>query len=504
MSGKGARGRKVAGSGKDAGLRLKGMTLGDGTRWVVQDLDLAVARGALHMILGERDTGKTALLEGIAGLRSLERGEVEVEGKAALIPQAIPPAQIRVLDRLLLRTQPRYLGMGIRWRAAREQARALAARFGIEPVLDVSIEALRPLERRLVELAVAISEEPGILLLDEPTSDLGPHEAQQFLAAVKAAAVEEKIPAVYTSSRPRDAYPEAAGATILWRGADPATVTTAECTEAALVEKWTGGAGIRQGPSGPHTAGDALMRVEDLVLPGRGRETALAGIEFEIKAGEVLAIVGAPADGLNLLHDALLGSRSAERGSIHFLGKEMLHSTRRHRVESGISFVNPPHARDQSIPEFSIEENLILGQVGGPPFARGGFLRHDSIRGNAVRTLRDFEIPEAKPEDRFRDLGLGDRQRIIVAREVIRNPVLLIARSPAQGLSLEAQEFVRRTLVLQCERGSGLLWLTEEPEEAMRVADRLAVLAAGRLVWIPVTETMTRERIVDEMSGAAA
>ncbi|HEU4940903.1 MAG TPA: hypothetical protein VFT97_04735, partial [Candidatus Eisenbacteria bacterium] len=198
------------------------------------------------------------------------------------------------------------------------------------------------------------------------------------------------------------------------------------------------------------------------------------------------------------------GGRSPERGSMQFLGKEMITSTRRHRVESGISFVNPPHARDQAITEFSIEENLILGQTGGPPFARRGFLKHDSIRGNAVRTLRDFEIPEAEAHHRFRQLKLGDRQRVIVAREVLRNPVLVIARSPAQGLSLAAQEYVRRALVLQCERGSGLLWLTEEPEEAMRVADRLAVLAAGRFVWIPVTETLTREMIIDEMSGAAA
>jgi simple sugar transport system ATP-binding protein len=166
--------------------------------------------------------------------------------------------------------------------------------------------------------------------------------------------------------------------------------------------------------------------------------------------------------------------------------------------------VNPPHARDQSIPNFSIEENLALGQMQGLPFARGGFLRHESIHGNAVRALQDFEIPDAEPETRFGDLSLGMRQRLIVAREVIHNPRLLVARSPGQGLSLEAQEYVRRTLILQCERGTGLLWLTEEPEEAMRVADRLAVLTAGKLVWIPVTETMTREMIIDEMSGAAA
>jgi len=491
-------------SDKEVGLEVRGLTIADGSRWVVQDLNLSIPRGAVHMVLGERDTGKTALLEAWAGRRKPERGTVTVSGRAVVVPQALVPTQLRLFERLLLHRQPRYLGVGIRWKRAREEARALAARFGLEALLLSAVESLRPLERRLLELAAAVGESPAALLLDEPTSDLGPHEARQFLATIRALAKEENIPVIFSGSWPRDAYPEAQGVTILWRGADPVTVSTEECSEAALVERWTGGIGIRRTPSGPHTPGESLLRVDGLVLQGRGRETSLAGLAFEVKAGEVLAIVGAPADGLNLLHDVLLGRRFPEQGSIQFLGKETTRAPRRHRVESGVGFVNPPHTRDQSIGEFSIEENLILGQTTGPPFARRGYLRHDSIRGNAVRTLRDFEIVEAEPQDRFRDLKLGDRQRVIVAREVIRNPVLLIVRSPAQGLSLAAQEYVRRTLILQCERGSGLLWLTEEPEEAMRVADRLAVLAAGRFVWLPVTETLTREMIVDEMSGAAA
>jgi ABC-type uncharacterized transport system ATPase subunit len=487
-----------------SGLEVHGMALAEGSRWIVQQLDLSVAPGTLHMILGERDTGKSAILESFAGLRKLERGTLQVPSPAALVPQALASAELRVLERLLLHRQPRTLGIGIHWRRAREEARLLAARFGLEGVLDLPVEALRPLERRLVELAAAVSEDPQLLLLDEPTSDLGPHESRQFLATVRAVVAEQKIPAVFTTASPRDGYPDAEGVTILWRGADPVTVTTRECSEGALVERWTGGIGIRRAPMGHHTAGEPLLRAEGVVLRGRGRETSLAGLDFEVKAGEVLAVVGAPADGLDLLHDALLGSRIPERGSMQFLGKETIRWTRRSRVEAGIGFVSEPHSRDQSIGEFSIEENLILGQTGEMPFSKRGFLRHDSIRGNAVRTLRDFEIPDAEPQHRFRDLKLGDRQRIIVAREVIRNPVLLIVRSPAWGLSLATQEYVRRTLVLQCERGSGLLWLTEDPEEAMRVADRLAVLAAGRFVWIPVTETLTREAIIDEMSGAAA
>jgi ABC-type uncharacterized transport system ATPase subunit len=182
----------------------------------------------------------------------------------------------------------------------------------------------------------------------------------------------------------------------------------------------------------------------------------------------------------------------------------MAATDRRQRVEAGMSFVNPPHARDQSLRDFTVEENLILGQTRRGPFTRKGWLKFESIRGNAVRSLTDFEVPDAKPRDRFARLSMGARQRIVVAREVLRNPVLLVARSPGQGLGLDSQEYVRKTLVLQCERGSGLLWLTEDPEEALRVADRLAVLAAGRLVWLPVTETLTRETIIDEMSGTAA
>lgn len=506
--------------GKEPVLAVSGLTVAEGERWMVQGLSFSVPAGALHMVLGERGSGKTALLTAVAGLHPASQGTIRLVGagedgdgpraakarraRAAFIPREIPPSQLRVLDRLILHGPPGKAGVAIAWRRAREEAEAAAKRVGLEALLDVPVEALRPIERRLIELAAALKDAPAVILLDEPTGDLGPHEARQFLGILRATIEADGIAAVFTTTWPRDGYPDAAAVTILWRGAEAATVSTEECTEAALVARWTGGIGIRRAPSGPHTPGDTLMRVEDLVLEGRGRETSLAGIEFEVRAGEVLAVVGAPADGLNLLHDALLGNRTPERGSIQFLGKEILRAPRRLRVESGMTFVNPPIARDQSIPGFSVEENLILGQTHVPPFARGGFLRYDSIRGNAVRALQDFEVTETTPRTPFRDLSLGQRQRIIVAREVIHNPRLLVVRSPAQGLSLEAQEYVRRTLILQCERGSGLLWLTEEPEEAMRVADRLAVLTMGRFVWIPVTETLTREAIIAEMSGAAA
>ena len=124
------------------------------------------------------------------------------------------------------------------------------------------------------------------------------------------------------------------------------------------------------------------------LLEGRGRETSLAGAAFEVRSGEVLAIVGAPADGLNLLHEVLLGQRAPARGSIQFLGKEIAATDRRQRVDAGMSFVNPPQARDQSLSHFTVEENLILGQTRRGPFTRRGWLKFESIRGNAVRSLQ--------------------------------------------------------------------------------------------------------------------
>lgn len=501
-------------SGKGNGLRVKGLTVADGSRWLVRDLDLDVEPGTVHMVLGERDSGKTALLETLAGLRREERGIVSIgdlngtSGRrrrhaGRFIPHGRDLSHLSLHARLLLARPPRRLGIAIHGRKATEHAQALAKRVGLEGLLDVPVEALRPLERRLLELAAALDDSPGVLLLDEPTSELGPHEARQFLGIVQGIAREDMIPVVFSSTWARDGYPEARAVTILWRGQEAVTVPTAQVTESALIERWTGGS-PRRSPTGQHAAGEALLRADGIVLEGRGRETSLAGVAFEVRTGEVLAIVGAPADGLNLLHEMLLGQRAPDRGSIQFLGKEIAATNRRQRVEAGMSFVNPPHARDQSLEDFTVEENLILGQTRRGPFAKRGWLKFESIRGNAVRSLADFEVPDAKPRDRFGRLSLGARQRIVIAREVLRNPVLLVARSPAQGLGLEAQEYVRKAIVLQCERGSGLLWLTEDPEEALRVADRLAVLAAGRLVWLPVTETLTREAIIDEMSGTAA
>ncbi len=501
-------------SGGDAVIEVTGLHVPESARWAVQEVSFSVGAGALHMILGERDTGKTALLETLAGTRAEERGVVRVGGADAgqterrrttrFLPREIPPFTLSAAERLLLHRPPMKMGMALDGKRGRGRARNLAARFGLEALLDVPVESLRPLERRLLELAASIAAGPSVLLLDEPTLDLGPNEARQLLAALRDVAAAEKIAAVYTSARPRDAYAVAGSVTVLHRGAPSETVLTDQVTETSLLERWTSGAGLRRSPSGSHTPGDSILRVEGIVVEGRGRETSLAGVSFEVSAGEVLAIVGAPADGLSLLHHVLLGYRTPAQGSIQFLGKEMAAASRRLRVEAGISFVNPPIARDQSVPDFTVEENLVLGQTRRGPFAKRGWLRFESIRGNAIRLLSDFEVPHARARDIFRGLPLGARQRIVVAREVMRNPVLLVARSPAQGLSLESQEYVRKTLVLQCERGSGLIWLTEEPEEALRVADRLAVLVAGRLQWLPVTETLTREAIIDEMSGAAA
>jgi len=500
--------------GKDAGLVVRDLSVAPDGRWAIRRLGFTAGAGTIHLILGERDTGKTALLQSIAGFRSPASGSVLLAGDessasarrraVALIPRESPVRQLRVIERLLLHDTPRAAKVGILWKQGREEARALAARVGLDALLDVPFEALRPVERKLIDLVAAIRQRPAAILLDEPTADLGPHESRHLLSTLHRLIGEEKIPAVVATTWPRDAFPEGSAVTILWRNAEPVTLTTAETTEAALVERWTGGIDIRRAPSGPHAPGDVLLRVEGLILHGRGRETSLAGVDFEAAAGEVLAIVGAPADGLDLLHDALLGNRRPDKGSIHFLGKEIARAPRRVRVESGMTFVNPPIARDQSIEDFTVEENLILGQTHVLPFARRGFLRPESIRGNCLRALDDFEIVGATPKTRFRDLSLGQRQRLIVAREVIHNPRLLVVRSPGQGLSLDAQEYVRRALVLQCERGSGLLWLTDEPEEAMRVADRLAVLTLGKFVWLPVTETLTREAIIAEMSGAAA
>ncbi len=497
-----------------AGLKVKGLTVAEGSRWVARDFDLEVKPGAVHMVLGERDSGKTALLKTLAGLRREERGSITVGDAVDATPRERRRAarfitherdlsHLSILSRLLLSRPPRWLGIAIHGRRGKEHARALAKRVGLDGFLGAPVEALRPLERRLLEVAAALDDSPRALFLDEPTHELGPHEARHLLGVVKAIAREDRIPVVFTSTWARDGYPDADAVTVLWRGQDAVTVDTGQFTESALIERWTGGS-PRRSPTGQHAAGDSLLRVEGIVLEGRGRETSLAGAAFEVRAGEVLAIVGAPADGLSLLHEILLGQRAPDRGSIQFLGKEMAATDRRQRVDAGMTFVNPPHARDQSLVDFTVEENLILGQTRRGPFTKRGWLKFESIRGNAVRSLTDFEVPDTRPRDRFARLSLGLRQRVVIAREVLRNPVLLVARSPAQGLGLEEQEYVRKTLVLQCERGSGLLWLTEDPEEALRVADRLAVLAAGRLVWLPVTETLTREAIIDEMSGHAA
>jgi ABC-type sugar transport system ATPase subunit len=262
--------------GKDAGLSVRELSVASHGRWPIRGVTFDVRRGGVHLILGERDTGKTALLETIAGIRAPEAGTVSLEGeeapakarrrRIAFLPREAPVLQLQVVERLLLHQTPRIAKLGTDWKRGREEARELAARVGLDSLLDVPCEALRPLERKLIELAAVIRQRPAALLVDEPTTDLGPHEARHFLATLGDLARAEGLPVVLSTVWPRDAYPIAGTVTVVWRAAEPVTVSTSDATEAALVQRWTGGLDIRRAPTGPHNPGDTLMRVEGLIL----------------------------------------------------------------------------------------------------------------------------------------------------------------------------------------------------------------------------------------------
>jgi ABC-type uncharacterized transport system ATPase subunit len=302
-SGQGGKRTRPTPIARGAGIRAKGLPL---------VAELEVKPGAVHLVLGERDSGKTALLETLAGIRDGAGGSITVgddpeasprerRRRVRFVPHDRDPSQLTLFTRLTLAHPPTRFGFFLDTKEARRRAEALASRVGLSGLLDAPVESLRPLERRLLEVAAALVGAPSAILLDEPTSELGPHEARQLMRALHAIAREDSIAVVVSTTWPRDAYPDARAVTILRKGEEAVTVATDQVTEAALLERWTGGI-PRRTPTGPHAAGETLLRIEDVVLPGRGRETSLAGIGFEVKAGEVLAIVGAPADGLGLLH----------------------------------------------------------------------------------------------------------------------------------------------------------------------------------------------------------
>jgi ABC-type sugar transport system ATPase subunit len=481
----------------------------------VQVLDVAeltVAAGEIVGLLGENGAGKSTLVNVLAGTVSPDSGVVEVDGAGlplgsptaaahagvALVSQEFPlVGQLSVAENLFLGIRPagssRVL---VDRRALNEQAQTVLDELGLPIRARQRLDRLSVAQRQLVEIAKAWHRSPRLLILDEPTSALGPVEAETVLELARAHAAAGGA-VVFIGHRFDEVFALCSRLVVLRNGQVVADLPTAEASEELVVRHMVG----RQLAEHPPLAAvdrtvQPCLRVDDLAADGLGP------VSLTVNRGEVVGVAGLMGAGRSRLLHTVFGAQPATGGTMALGGEPYRPRSARDGIAAGVVLVPEDRKQQSLLPDASIRWNVTLAVL--PRLARGPLLRPRHDRDSAARTIELTQIRCRGAEQPIRELSGGNQQRAVLGRAVATEPSLLLLDEPTRGVDVGAKAGIYTLIAESAERGSAVLVVSSELEELLRICHRVVVLARGRLVAEFDRAHFDKETIVAHAAGLAA
>jgi simple sugar transport system ATP-binding protein len=477
-------------------LELRGITKQFPGVLANDHVDFDLKRGEVHALLGENGAGKSTLMNILYGLYSADEGEILVNGKPVTfssphdaIEQGIGMVHqhfmlipvMTVTENIVLASEPTKAGVLLDYAGARRKVEEISQRFGFAIDPDARIQDITVGQQQRVEILKALYRNADILILDEPTAVLTPQEATELFAILKGL-VAEGMSIIFISHKLNEVLEIADRVTVLRRGKRIDTIPREGATEASLARSMVGRDVLLRVDKKPASPGATLMHVQDVhVFDDRGLE-AVRGVSFDVRAGEIVGVAGVDGNGQTELIDALTGLRRPAGGRIEIEGHDLTTSNANAHLEAGLGHIPEDRQRRGLVLEFSLAENLVLHDYDKQPYSRFGALSPRRILARARKLLTDYDVRGGGPRTPASALSGGNQQKVVVAREVSRNPRVLIAAQPTRGLDVGAIEFVHRQLVAERDAGRGVLLVSLELDEILSLSDRILVIYEGRIV----------------------
>ena len=477
------------------------------------DVSLDVRRGEVHALLGENGAGKSTLMNILYGLYRQDAGEIVLHGKPVSFGSARAAIQagigmvhqhfmlipvMTVAENIVLGSEPRS-GLLLDERGAEQRVRELSQQYGLVVDPAALVEGITVGQEQRVEILKALYRGAEILILDEPTAVLTPQEAHELFGIISSLKADGKS-IIFISHKLNEVLEIADRITVLRRGRKIETVARAGATEQSLARAMVGREVLLHVEKAPAQPGDVLLAVEDLCASDdRGLEQ-VRGVSFEVRAGEIVGIAGVDGNGQSELVEALTGLRKATSGTIRVAGRELHHASARAMLDAGVGHIPEDRQRRGLVLEFSIAENIALHDYAKPPAARWGWLFPARLVTRAARLIKEFDVRGGGPLTRVGGLSGGNQQKVVVAREIARNPKVLIAAQPTRGLDVGAIEYLHGRIVEERDKGRAVLLVSLELDEIMSLSDRILVIYEGRIVGEHTGE-VSEEEIGLEMLG---
>ncbi len=481
------------------------------------NITLQLKKGEIHALLGENGAGKSTLMIILFGLYQPTSGTIKKNGREVHIntPNDANDLNIgmvhqhfklvecfSVLDNIILGVEPTK-GLFLEKEGARAKVVGLSEKYGLKVEPDALISDITVGMQQRTEILKMLYRDNEVLIFDEPTAVLTPQEIEELMKIMKNLAREGKS-ILFITHKLNEIMEVADRCTILRKGKYIGTVNIAETSKEELSKMMVGrdvSFSVNKKPAEPK---ETVLKISHMTVPSKAHDNnAVKDVSFNVRAGEIVCIAGIDGNGQTEFVQGLTGLEKISGGTVSFLGQDITKTSIREKSKMGMSHIPEDRHKHGLVLDYTLEQNMVLQRYWQPEFQQGGFIKSKAVRAYASKLIDQYDVRSGQGTATIvRSMSGGNQQKAIIAREIDKNPELLVAVQPTRGLDVGAIEYIHSQLVAQRDKGKAVLLVSLELDEVMDVSDRILVMYEGEIVAQLNPKEITVEELGLYMAGA--